>query len=391
MLRTTKQFLRIFFSILVLIVGPYILIYFLVNERGKDFLVNALRKRNIQAQIGEVTFSFPFRVTLVDFETENISFLQAKADIAGYNPFTKSLDIDNLFIKGLQIKIKEDTIKSLKEKNLSLNPAHLDIQRMGPGFSVTINNTIIDFSSIILEIANLNPSLKVAVENIRGTIKNFSYPQRKKILINLEGSLRVNDKVIEDALIVSGWVNWAKKDMDLRFKAKEIDYFMFKDYYPPFWKPENLEIKEAYLSLNSHLVSKKDNLLIDYYIILNRIVFNENPEDESKVKSLKTIIALFTQDEQPRVHLRYHTKMSKPEFKMSSIGEGMLAQLKELNTTTIIDSVNQLLGKTQEAVGSGVKSIKGITIDPVIKGIQQAGEELLKNIKGIFGIEKDNK
>ncbi len=389
MIRKTRRFLRIFFSILVLIVGPYILIYFLINERGKDFLINILKKKNIEAEIGELTFSFPFRITLVDFGTKNISFIQAKANIIGYNPFTKSVSIDNLSIKGLQVKINEDIIKSLKERKSLPKQPPLNMQKISGDFSISINNIIIDFSSIIIELASLKPPLKIAIEDIRGSIKNLTYPQRQKIFINLDSSLRIRDRKIDGALTASGWVNWARKDMNLRFKAKEIDYFMFKEYYPPFWKPKNLEIREAYLSLDSHLVSKKDNLIIDYYIILNRIVFNEHPEDESKVKSLKTIIALFTQDGQSRIHLRYRTKMSKPEFKITSIGESMLAQLKELNTTTFIDSVNQLLGKTQETVGNGVKSIKGITIDPVLKGIQQAGEELLKNIKGIFGIEKD--
>ena len=142
-----------------------------------------------------------------------------------------------------------------------------------------------------------------------------------------------------------------------------IDYFIFKDYYPPFWKPQNLGLKVARVSLNSHLLSKNDDLLVDYYIMFNKVIFNDNPDEASKIKSLKTILAFFNKNGIPTIHIKMHTKMSKPQFNISSIGKDMLGQLKDLNTSSLVDIISSFADKTKDAGRKGVKRLKSISIE----------------------------
>ncbi|OPX28550.1 MAG: hypothetical protein B1H08_05725 [Candidatus Omnitrophica bacterium 4484_171] len=393
MIKKGRKLLRIIFSILVLAAGPYIFLYFFINERGKDIFLNTLKtKYRIEASLTDMTLSFPFKITLVDFKAKNIKFLGLTANIRGFNPLMREIIIGNLYIKGLNVSIDKNSIGLILKNKLSAEPgAKHSVAKEGAGgaYYLKINNITFDSASFALNYSELEHPLKLAIKDLSGTVKRFRYPSLDKMDLNLNASLEVNGKEAKNSLSVSGWVDWLRKDMDLLCMVKNVDYFMFKEYYPPFWQPDNLDIKEARLSLNSHLVSKNDSLFIDYYIVLNKIVFNDNPEDESKIKSLRTIIALFTRGGQTVAHFGYHTKMSKPEFNVNSIGEGLLTQLKSMDTSNIIDSMNRLFGKAQDAAVSGVKNIKGITIDPVVRGLQQAGEEFLKNIKSILGMGKD--
>ena len=393
MRRKGRKLLRIIFSILVLVAGPYIFLYFFINERGKDIFLNTLKsKYNIEASLQDLTFSLPFKITLVDFEAKNIKFLGLTANIRGFNPLMREIIIDNLYIKGLNVSIDKDIIQLILKDKHSVDsgkkPSAVK-ESAGIAYSLKINNIAFDSASFTINYSELEHPLQLVIKDLSGTVKRFRYPSLEKMELNLNASLEINGKVADRALSASGWIDWPRKNMDLLCRMRNIDYFTFKDYYPPFWNPDNLGIKEAHLSLNSHLVSKNDNLFIDYYIVLDKIVFNDNPENESKIKSLRTIIALFTRDGQTVAHFSYHTKMSKPEFNVNSIGEGLLTQLKSMDTSNIIDSMNRLFGKAQDAAVSGVKNIKGITIDPVVKGLQQAGEEFLKNIKSILGMGKD--
>ena len=390
MIRKSMKFLRFLFSILVIVAGPYIFLYFFINERGKGIFLNILKSKcNINASLQDMAFSFPCRIALFGFRLKNVKLSSLTADVSGLNPFTKEIVISRLYIKGLNVRVDKDIIQSIIKRKLpagSNEKLTEAIEGLTKPYSLKINSIIFNSASFTFSYSALKHPLNLSVNNLSGTIKKFKYPSLGKMEVNLNASLEVNGRRADNALSASGWVDWMKKNMDLLLRAKNIDYFMFKDYYPPFWKPDNLSIKEARLSLNSRFLSKNDNLLIDYYIVLNKIVFDNSPTDMSKIKSLKTVIALFTQDGRTAAHFSYHTKMSKPQFNINSIGESLLTQLKDMSTSNIIDSMNRIFGKAHDAAASGVESIKGITVDPMIKGLQQAGEEFLKNMKGILGV-----
>ncbi len=392
MVKVTRKFLRIIFSIIVIAVGPYILIYFLINERGKDFLVRiAKEKYNREIQLNSLTLSFPFTLSLSDLQVDEVKLSQLVADLGGYNPFTQTFTIKNLYLKGLVCTLDKRFFKErLVGYSSGRETSHsqeVSSQGLRDSLKIKINNIKLEKIEVCFRQEDLIPPLEIKISNLRGEIKNFSYPLKGKINVNLTTDIVLNGKRKNRALMASGWIDWPGKNMDLVVKADKLDYFMFKDYYPPFWKPDNLELKEALVSLNAHFLSKNDDMLIDYYIILDKISFNDNPQDESKVKSLKTVIALFQRGDKPMVHLKYRTKMSAPEFKVTSIGEGMLEQLKVLHSSTITDTITSLFESAQDKVGKGVKGIKGITIDPTVGAVKGFVEEFIKNIKKIIGQE----
>jgi hypothetical protein len=409
MRRIIRKVTRFIVGFLILAVGGYTLLYVFINERGKEIFLDQLKKRfNIEVNLESLNFSFPLRFSLVGFQFKEINFSQAIIDIGAINPFTNRVTINSLYMKNLLFKLDRESISFMQSKIANGGIREIDIKdthikgenvnrkignsstkREDIPLEIVVKNIILDNASLTFRDSTLKPPLNVRLGGIKAKINDFKYPTLGKFSLDLESSLAINEKKMKDAVSAYGWIDWQNKDMDVFFKLKEIDYFVFDPYYPSFWKPKNLDLKEAILSLDSHLVSKNDNLLIDYYIILNKVIFIEESEDPSKVKTLKTILAIFEKDGKSRVHLRFRTKMSSPRFKITSIGEGLLLQLKKMDTTALADTLDQFFDKTQAAVENGVKSLKGLTIDPTLGAVKGFLDEFLKNLKKIIGREEE--
>ena len=82
MKRVTRKILRVIVTLLAVIIGPYVSLYVYINERGKDILLNKLKaKLNTKVELHTFSFSFPFRISLVDLKIKNVkmvNFLDVK-------------------------------------------------------------------------------------------------------------------------------------------------------------------------------------------------------------------------------------------------------------------------------------------------------------------------
>lgn len=385
---------RITIGILIaafLFVAGYSFLYFFINEKAKDVIIRTLKsKYGIDARLYGCNMTFPFRISLIDLESKEFGFMKATADIGRLNIFS-GIVIDKLYLKGFYAIIDRDKIAPVAAQiNPKKNLASVAVSRQGllPNLGVTIKEIVFDYGFLAFVDTSMNPPLEIRVDDLYGVIHDFKYPGFSKFSIaQLDGSVVVNGKKMEKALELQGWIDWSKKNMDVLLKLKELDYLALKDYCPSFWKPDHLDIAEAYLSLNSHLVSEKDKLTAENYIILNEIVFKTPPVNESRVKSMKTVIAFFEQNGVPVAHFTHTTKMSAPRFDINSLGDILLQQLRQKGAVGIFDLVNQLLGTTDQVVKGSVQGIKNIAIDPIKQGIEGFGEELLKGIRKVIGIE----
>ncbi|MCM8823302.1 MAG: DUF748 domain-containing protein, partial [Candidatus Omnitrophica bacterium] len=297
--------------------------------------------------------------------------------------------IDKIYVKELNIEIDMDKLEQVINRK-PLGPKSLVVVKQSflpQVWRVKIDVFVLDKGSIIFCYNNLSPNLTFGLKDISGTIEDINYPLLDKFSLDLKGSIIFNEKNINDDLHIGGWIDWKKKNMDTFITTGGIDYFVFKDYYPNFWKPENLELKEALISLKAHLNSKDDDLRVDYTLILEKVVFNDKPLDESKVKTIKTILKLFKgNNDKPTIHLTFNTKMSSPHFEVNSIGESMLEQLKNLGKIPTPNIFNQMISKTEVLIDDGIKGIKGLTIDPALSALKDTVNRFLENIKKIAEI-----
>jgi hypothetical protein len=397
MLVEQKKRKRVFFIILVslvalLIIG-YISLYLFINEKGKDLLEGKLRANGIDARIYEVNFTFPFRVSIVDLETPKFSFLKANGKISGFSPF-EGLIFSELYIKGLRLNIdrQENNISNTSTIAANKNQEQSSSRFGSPFvFGLKAEKIILDYANVLIVDKSIDPPLTLEVSDIYAIIRNFRYPLEGKVIISkFESDIVFNGNKMNDVLEVSGWVDWPGKNMNVLAKFKELNYAAFSDYYPTNWKPKNMDLEHAYLSLNALLDAQKDRLTVNTYVILNDIKFKDNPQNQSRVKTLKTIIALLERNGVVYLDFDYVTKMSAPRFGRQQFKQIIQGELKRIGGVWAVNILNQLIGRADETIRDetirdSVDNIKGLTLEPVIKGIEGFGNQLLDGIRKAVG------
>lgn len=391
MKRKTKKLLRIVFTGLVLIILPYVFMYLYINERGKDLVIEKLSKKlNAEVRLNSLSFSFPMRLSMVGLETKGLKVGQATADLGIGNPFSGTLRLDRLYLNGAGITIDDSMISSsFFDGNLPLAqpvPQQAGLISSGkPEIKVFIKTLVLEDCALFLQSSKVKPALDLKIEGIDGTVRDFYYPALTRFYMDIISGIAVNKTAQKDVLQINGWIDWPNKAMDVLVKATEVDYFIFDPYYPPFWKTKNLELKEAFLSLDSKLVAENDRLLIDYTIRVDKINFVDSPEDPARTRNFQTVLSLFTHNGKPELRLRHVTTMSRPTFKVTFIGEGLLDQLKAIDEEESKDALNYYMNKSKDIVESGVDKFRSLTIDPPVKAVGSLFEEFFKNLQRITG------
>jgi len=392
MKRITRKFLRIIFTLLALIVIPYAALYVYVNEQGKDLLVNALSKKlDTKVELDTFSFSFPFRVTLVDLKVEGLQANQIVADLGFSNFFTSTYVLHKLYLNGCTYTITDENVSafvppSLPEPVQTVSNAGFVVSPEAAA-GIKIKELWLKDCNVVLKLEKAEPPLILKLVNISGRIDDLEYPDLDKFYADIYSGISINGFSQDDVLFLKGWIDWPNKNMDISFKVDTINYFMLDPYYPPFWKTSNLELKTAFMTVDSKLTAQNDDLLIDYRIILEEFAFKDKPEDPNKIKNFETVLALLSQGEKPFLHLRHKTKMSAPTFKVTFIGEGLLDQLKAIDEEKSKDTFNYYMDKSRDLLESGMDKFRALTLDPPVKAVGSLFEEFLKNVSRVFNIK----
>jgi len=163
---------------------------------------------------------------------------------------------------------------------------------------------------------------------------------------------------------------------------------MFSDYYPPFWKPDNLGLKEAKLSLDSKINSSNNDLVIEAILALDKIEFLEGTQNDSRANSLKTMIAFFRDENgKPVLPIKLRTKMDSFHIDLASLQSEFKGKMK-LDIGTIVINI---LDKAKEKIGETTKDVKGATIDKTkntIKGVVGVIDSVINGKKAEVATEQ---
>lgn len=406
----------VFLAIIIFVVAIlYSALYVFLNVKGKTLVIDTItQKFQLEPKLENLRFSFPFKIELKEFLCGDVSFSLAKIELVGINPFKAKFIFDNLYIENLKVKaerskdeiviqpfLKGESIIPILNNNqsrrefpeiissaLASEPEvskKVDNKKptLGNKISFTIKNALLKNASIEIVDTTFQPPMRFSLKNLNIKVRNFQYPQMTNFYVDLTSSLLFKDTLMSDILEFKGWIDLAKKNMEAKLKINNYDYVAFSDYYPPFWKPDNLELKEAALSLDADLNSQNNDLAIDAMLTLEKIVFKDNPKDPSNIESLKAVIALFQKDSgKPKFRFpTLKTRMDKLELNYASIWEKLQKTVK----VDFIDTITRFLGKTPQMIGERTEDVKKITIDPAIGVVK----EVLEGLKDIFTKEEE--
>lgn len=399
--------------LIILVVFLLHLIFFaFVNTKGKDILTQQVKKNlGLDITINSLAIRFPFDVTVRGVRFPDFELDIADISLVWFNPFARHLTLDKVSLSGLKIKVtlNKESIsidkflvkdlsqgissedKSIKEGTKTITPiTSPKYKKAKKSISLTIKKIQVINSKVVINYLNNQQTIAAILDRIELNMRNFNYPALSNFYIKFSSDVTPTLKKEEDndiRLKAEGWVDYLRKNMDLSLAVDNFNYLSFGDYYPSFWKPENLHITEAVLSLVSKLTSKNNDLVIDSQLFLEKIAFKEFKEDEdvsTKVKTLTTIIALLKGDKE-KASLRFSikTKMDSPKLDLVSLQETFKQAVPIVPAVILgeaVDKVKQKVGETVEKTGK-------VAVDTVVDTIKS----VVDTISEKFSLPADSK
>jgi len=397
----------------VILVGLHFAFYAFINTKGKDIIIGGIEKNlGAEATMSSLSVKFPFNLEIKDFKCQDLSFKKANVSLGLFNPFARKLSLSKVYIDGLNIKVVKDSqgvyiepfivkkgnggfmetnesavTKKAEGESSEEGAAEAQTTASAEGkvsvgekgietskrFSFGIGKLHLKDSKGELSYFHKDKGpIDIVFEDVELTVKNFIYPQLSRFSLDFVAAVKTDQGIGKNSLYAKGWVDYQKKNMDLDFNIKSMDYYTFQQYYPSFWKPENLGIKEAVLSLDSSLISENNDLVIDGVLSLDKIHFTEQEEEFPRRDLIKTAIALLQGNkEKPTLHFKLRTKMDSPDLNLSAL-KGSFAESIPSFPGIII---KEMIGKTAESIPDAVKEAGGVAGD--------AADTAVEAIKGV--------
>lgn len=394
----------------ILTIVFHIVVFVFLNVKGKDVLKDIVKKNyGAEAEVGSLTFRFPFTVVIKDFKCADLSFKNADISLGFFNPFGWYLNLNRVYLEAFNFRVKKEKDKIslapfFTKETAALEPKEQPALKASSGsqptassrkktpFSFKIGKLYFkDGSGEIIDLTRDAP-ITYVLKNLNLEVKHLLYPQLTKFYVKLSGSLERGDRTMKDVVNVRGWVDYAHKNMDMEININNVDYLAFSDYYPPFWKPDNLGIKEAQLSCGAKFNSKDNDLVIDGILSLDKIEFIEAIDNNSNAKMLRTIIAFYKGDsEKATLPIRLRTKMDSFKLDFSSIQYDFKDKIKigpiifiqnALDKTKgiISEKVKEAGENTKEAAGK-INDIKDAAVDKTV----DKAVDIIKDVVGAVG------
>ncbi|MBD3246201.1 MAG: DUF748 domain-containing protein [Candidatus Omnitrophica bacterium] len=382
----------------------YAAVFVYVNTQGERIFLRGLKEQTgIEATVESVSLRFPFTLSVRTLESETISCRTLNAVFLFYHPARREIVFRKVYLEGARIQFRREgerivlPLPKIKKKGedryLLKKPEQARLPEVSqeeaaepPPYQIVARKIILKDSDLVFEDRSSEEPFRAVLENVQAELKDFSYAEKPSYQVDLRAGLRAGSFFSERAVKIRGWADHRERHMDLEFQLDRIRYRAFAHYYPPFWKPEHLGIKNAVLSFASRWTAENNNLVVDSTLTLDQIEYVQVQEGEEKnaTRNLKTILALLRGPrEKPVLNFKIKTKMDEPKFDLSSIQADIGKQIK-IGPAMLFEN---FFGKVKSGVNEGVEETKEMTVDRAVDVLKEAGEGIVDTMKEMLGIE----
>ena len=404
MKRVVKRILITISAIIIIVIILHIALFTFINMKGRDLIIGSLKDNfGLEATIDSLSLKFPFNLEVNNFKCEALSFKKGNVSLGFLNPFTRNIGLSKIYLDGLDLRIVKDrdgisisqfSKDELKDKEkVVLYQNNPDLDESNPetksgvkedkskskdkNFSIAIGNLYLKNSRIEVSYLIKKRPFNIVFSDLSLRVKGFTYPNLSRFYVNLDTALSSSSQESEkiSKLGVKGWVDHNNKNMDVDIDINDFDYFTFSKFYSPFWRPNNLRLKEAVLSFKSNLKSEENELAIDNLLTIEGVEFieEENEEESFQAKTVKTVISFLKGDkDKPTLRFKLITSMDSPKLDFSLLKDKFM----EAAGIGPLGAIEGAVDKIKEKI-KDLENTTGNSVGEVLKGIT-------KNLENIF-------
>jgi hypothetical protein len=400
----------IFISVIVFCVAC-VIFYLLANTFGRSLLISKLESTlGDSVKINKLSISFPANIVAKGIELKGLGTIDEVVFCGGvfdlFNPDFMlpviRINRPNILLKKdlfgsvafLQLfgKISDQGIKGIAGEHTGLVKAPSQKKETMPKFYIgrlIIRDAKLNFQDkasgdkdILLRVERLN----IDMDRLRFSKEGYLISSFK-----IDGKIPWREGLESGSIKLEGWSDFINKSMQASIKILDIDGVYLYPYYSQWVDLEKARIEKAKLNFTSDINGLNNNLTAECHLELTDIVrrpLAKNEEEENASKITEKVLDIFKATDQGRIALDFtiRTKMTKPEFGVSSIKTAFENKLVKAQGTGI--RVEDLLYFPASIVETTIKGTTNIT-KAAIDGTFAVGNEFKKAIEDTFNKGKN--
>jgi hypothetical protein len=375
--------------------------YRFANTRGNEALARHIEKKaGVKAYIGTLTLKFPFKLRLTQVSIGETSIAKIQTSLASINPLLLSVTLNEISLEGVRVNITRkksgvtispflplpviEEVESLDSSDPKSSKKKSIFTRYHPKFKVKIDEIKVSDAQVNFTDLTTHEPVRAAIKDIVVTVKGLQYPDFPKFILSVDAVLEKLPIQKKGIINVSGWVDYARRNMDANVNVGDIYYRAFADYYSGRWDPELLGIKEAVLSAGMSFNAVDNKLLVTTKIHVDKIQYMmaEQLDSTAGRDTLKTMLAILQGEKsKPTFSVAYETTMVPFGFDLKRIRNSFYDSIKNVS----YDFVGTMVGSfTGNASATGK-----MTVDTAVEGVKSL-VDAFTGIIGAIGEAQDN-
>ncbi len=372
-----------------------------VSIKGRDLLVSKLHSVfQSEVFVGRVTTSFPLNLIVKDLEVKN--WFKIKKVFAG----TGIIDIfrGNFILSDLRLEGVEFTLEKRKQKNQTETP--LDMESVAENLAQVQESFFLPQHIILKQLViskgtftyidydKGDTPIKITVKDLNLKIDDFQWPFDASVVTSIQMTGKIPwDNLKEEGWIdLKGWINFYKKNMDVKVKVKDIDAVHIYPYYSGWIDIDKARVDLAKLDFSSDIVGLNNDVTASCHLEMTQLTFKPKEEDQEQrmEKIANVVIGMFKALNQGKIVLDFNfkTKMDNPEFGLGIIHQAFKEKLTQARKGRDSGAM-QIFRFPGKVIEGTISSAVDLT-KSVINGTVTVGKELKKAVEVSFTREVDN-
>jgi len=374
-----RAFKKIIIVIVVVLAILYLGINIFIAAKGKELLTDSLTQViGKEVSVSSVNFIPPYSVVVKDFEIEDfvsVSKIKVEPSIIG-------LFLGKIALNKLVVVKPEVYIARISDTQLNINPIIDNVMKMqaGPGagasssksqnVNIFIKDIIAKDGNVVLEDKTVGVYLGLAFN--KASVNTNSLTLRTAV--NLSANILSSENKAIGRASMSGWLNFARKDMQARFDIEDLDAVYFYPYFSKFLS----KVDSGEILFSADMSSKSNDLEVNCHLAAHNLKFSSQPlvidvngQQITLADNLSNLVldSVIGQGGNGIFDFSIHTKFDNPKL------EGL-----QFKGNIFTNSVKNIIKKVPQENIDAIKSIG--------KDFESVGKELKEQFKGIGDVFK---
>lgn len=393
-----KFLTRILISVFVITAVLFSALYILIKYKGKAVIAGQLEeitKRKVT--MGSFELAPPLNLKIKNLNIEGL----ARIENIFISPSIPNLVIGQLAFNHIRITNPEINIERQVHgldgaaSETKTTPVSKKTFKSLPG-NIIVKNIAIDGGKILFSDHTVGPAgIRITVKDLNVNVSNlYSYPTTSISNFTLTGAIPWQEGMKDGKVLLEGWINSHKKDMEATLKIESIDGVYLYPYYSKWVDLEKARIERANLNFVSNIHGLNNNVTADCHLELTDIVRKELASGESEGKAARIadqVMDIFRTLNQGKIVLDFtiRTKMDRPQFGFGNIKMAVEEKIAKARNGKGLRIEGVLFLPAQLFLGT----VKATTIlsKAVINSAFEVGNEFKKAVEDTFKKEPQGK